>query len=63
MFAFLYSMNAPLAIPVTGPAWLGRQVSWLVMLVMGLVIAAVPVRQGPRLACLACLPPALQAAC
>jgi mannose-6-phosphate isomerase-like protein (cupin superfamily) len=38
MFAFLYSMNAPLAIPVPGPAWMGRQVSWLVMLVMGLVI-------------------------
>ena len=38
LMRFLYSVNAPLAIPVPGPAWVGRQVSWVVVLIMGLVV-------------------------
>lgn len=38
IFRFLYSVNGPLAIPVPGPAWVGRQVSWAVMVGMGLVM-------------------------
>ena len=38
MSVFLYSLRAPLAVPVPGPVWLGRQVSWVVTVIMGLVI-------------------------
>ena len=38
LFRFLYSVDGPLAIPVPGSAWLGRQVSWAVMVVMGKVV-------------------------
>jgi mannose-6-phosphate isomerase-like protein (cupin superfamily) len=35
---FLYSMDVPLAIPVPGPEWLGRAVSWSFMVVTGVVV-------------------------
>jgi mannose-6-phosphate isomerase-like protein (cupin superfamily) len=38
MFRFLYGVNGPLAVPVPGPAWVGRLVSWVFMIVMGLLI-------------------------
>jgi hypothetical protein len=34
MFRFMYSVNAPPEIPVPGPAWVGRQASWAVMMGM-----------------------------
>lgn len=36
MFRFLHSVNGPLAIPMPGPAWVRRQVSWAVMMGMHL---------------------------
>ena len=40
LFRFLYSMDAPLAVPVLGVKshWVSRQVSWLIMIVAGVVI-------------------------
>jgi mannose-6-phosphate isomerase-like protein (cupin superfamily) len=35
---FLHTVDGPLAIPVPGPAWLGRQISWVFMVVLGVVV-------------------------
>jgi len=35
---FLHSIQAPFAVPVPGPVWLGRLISWVMTLVMGVVV-------------------------
>jgi len=38
LLRFLYSVNGPLAVPCPGPKWIGRQVSWLLAFVAGVVV-------------------------
>ena len=35
---FLYAVDGPLAVPCLGPRWMGRQLSWLVMYLAGVVV-------------------------
>lgn len=38
LLLFLYGADTPLAVPVPGPRWIGRSISWLVMYIAGVII-------------------------